>query len=62
MQACDDDEERAIHATLDSGVSDADLAAMLRDLADILRGKGGHIGARVAEIAAERLSARDRSG
>ncbi len=57
-----DDEERAIHAALDRGVSDADLAAMLRDLADILRGKGGHIGARVAEIAAERLSVSDHAG
>ncbi len=57
-----DDEERAIHAPLDCGVSDADLAAMLRDLADVLRGKGGHIGARVAEIAAERLSVSDCPG
>lgn len=32
-----DDDERAILAALDAGVSDADLAAMLRDLAEILR-------------------------
>lgn len=57
-----DDEERAILAALDSGVSDADLAAMLRDLAEIVRDKGGHVGARVAEIAADRLSAVNRSG
>ncbi len=57
-----DDEERAILAALDSGVSDTDLAAMLRDLAEIVRGKGGHVGARVAEIAADRLSAVNRSG
>ena len=56
------DEEHAIHAALDHGVSDADLAAMLRDLANILRGKDGYIGARVAEIAAERLSVSDRPG
>ncbi len=56
-----DDEERAILAALDSGVSDTDLAAMLRDLAEIVRGKGGHVGARVAEIAADRLSAVNRS-
>lgn len=55
-----DDEERAILAMLDHRVSDAELAAMLRDLADIVRKKGGHIGARVAEIAAERLSANGR--
>ncbi len=56
-----DDEERAILAALDSGVSDTDLAAMLRDLAEIVRGKGSHVGARVAEIAADRLSAVNRS-
>lgn len=60
MRESDDDEERAILAALDGGVSDEDLAVMLRDLADILRGKGGHIGARVAEIAADRLTAIDR--
>ena len=55
-----DDDERAILATLDAGVSDADLAAMLRDLAEILRGKGSHVAARIAEAASARLAAPGR--
>jgi hypothetical protein len=51
-----DDEELQVLRALDAGVSTADLIAMMRDLGEILRGRGHVVQASVAEIAADRLS------
>lgn len=51
-----DDEERQVLRELDAGVSTPHLIAMVRDLAEILRGRGHVVQASVAEIAADRLS------
>jgi hypothetical protein len=51
-----DEEERQVLRELDAGVSTPDLIAMVRDLAEILRGRGHVVQASVAEIAADRLS------
>ena len=50
------EEERQVLHDLDAGVSTADLIVMVRDLAEILRGRGHVVQASVAEIAADRLT------
>lgn len=50
-----DEEERQVLRELDAGVSTSDLIVMVRDLAEILRGRGHVVQANVAEIAADRL-------
>ena len=50
-----DAEEKALLSALDRGVTTGELIAMVRDLGEVLRGRGHVIQANVAELAADRL-------
>lgn len=50
-----DEEELQILRHLDANVATSDLIVIVRDLGEVLRGRGHVIQANVAEIAADRL-------
>ncbi|WP_454887900.1 hypothetical protein [Sphingomonas oryzagri] len=57
-----DDEERHLLRALDEGVSTTDLIVMVRDLGELLRGRGHIMQANVAELAADRLEMLNGAG
>ena len=50
-----DDEDKLLLHQLDGDISTGDLIIMVRDLGEILRGRGHVMQANVAELAADRL-------
>lgn len=60
MRELDEEEQTLLHA-LDSDIPTADLVEMGAGLADILRGRGHVIQARLVEAMIERLEAQDCS-
>jgi hypothetical protein len=50
-----DEEEKLLLRHLDGDISTGDLIIMVRDLGEILRGRGHVMQANVAELAADRL-------